>query len=388
MEAITLKSTFLCRFYHFLIIVVCRKKFLSDICAVKIRLHYIMQTGMRSCFFREIFFRTEEPIRVVVNIWRFMKIVILDGYSVNPGDLSWNALGRWGELVVYDRTAPEDIIGRCRGAEIVLTNKVPFSAGTMSQLPALRYIGVLATGYNIIDTKAAAAQGIVVTNIPAYSTESVAQMVFAHILNITNGVGRYAEQNRSGRWSHSADFCYWDTPLVELSGKRMGIVGLGHTGMATARIAHAFGLSVYAYTSKSVDQLPSYVHKASLDELFSECDIVSLHCPLTEKTHHMVDADRLKMMKSSAILINTGRGPLIDELAVAEALNESRLAAFGADVLDVEPARADNPLLTARNSFLTPHIAWATFEARKRLLDICIENVAAFIGGAPIHVVD
>ena len=316
-----------------------------------------------------------------------MKIVILDGYSVNPGDLDWNALQAMGELAIYDRTAPADIVERCCGAEIVLTNKVPFTAETIARLPGLRYIGVLATGYNIIDTRAAAARGIVVTNIPAYSTESVAQMVFAHLLNITNRVGEYALQNRAGRWSRSADFCYWDAPLVELSGKHMGIVGLGHTGQATARIAQAFGLTVCAYTSKAVEQLPGYIHKALLDELFSECDIVSLHCPLNEQTFHLVDAERLKMMKPSAILINTGRGPLVDEQAVAEALNEGRLAAFGADVLDVEPARADNPLLTARNSFLTPHIAWATYEARKRLLDICVENVAAFMAGAPIHVV-
>lgn len=318
---------------------------------------------------------------------RTMKIVILDGYSVNPGDMSWNALTAFGELTVYPRTAHDEVVARCSDAEIVLTNKVPFDKDTMRQLPSLRYIGVLTTGYNIIDTTEATARGIVVTHIPAYSTDSVAQMVFAHLLNITNRVGYYAEENRNGRWSRSADFCYWDTPLVELCGKRMGIVGLGHTGMATAHIAQAFGLSVCAYTSKAVDQLPPYIHKASLDELFSECDIVSLHCPLNENTRHLVDVDRLKMMKPSAILINTGRGPLIDEQAVAEALNEGRLAAFGADVLDVEPARSDNPLLTARNSFITPHIAWATVEARKRLLDICVENVAAFVSGAPIHVV-
>lgn len=318
---------------------------------------------------------------------RSMKIVILDGYSVNPGDMSWDALAAFGEVTVYPRTAPSEIVERCAEAEMVLTNKVPFDKDTIAQLPALQYIGVLATGYNIIDTVEAAARGIVVTNIPAYSTDSVAQMVFAHLLNITNRVGYYAEQNRNGRWSGSADFCYWDTPLVELCGKRMGIVGLGHTGTATAHIAQAFGLSVCAYTSKTVEQLPPYIHKASLDELFSECDIVSLHCPLNEATRHLVDAERLKLMKPSAILINTGRGPLIDEQAVADALNEGRLAAFGADVLDFEPARADNPLLTARNSFLTPHIAWATREARKRLLDICVGNVAAFVAGTPVHVV-
>ena len=291
--------------------------------------------------------------------------------------INMDAVKRMGETVKKTAELTKDS-GGMGCAKLVIFDDLGAERGTDYALEKV---------YNIIDTRVAAARGIVVTNIPAYSTESVAQMVFAHLLNITNRVGEYALQNRAGRWSRSADFCYWDAPLVELSGKHMGIVGLGHTGQATARIAQAFGLTVCAYTSKAVEQLPGYIHKASLDELFSECDIVSLHCPLNEQTFHLVDAERLKMMKPSAILINTGRGPLVDEQAVAEALNEGRLAAFGADVLDVEPARADNPLLTARNSFLTPHIAWATYEARKRLLDICVENVAAFMAGAPIHVV-
>lgn len=316
-----------------------------------------------------------------------MNIVVLDGYSVNPGDMDWSALQSLGTLTVYNRTSAQEIIERSREAEIVLTNKVPFTGQTIAALPRLRYIGVLATGYNIVDTEAAARRGVVVTNIPAYSTESVAQMVFAHILNITNRVGHYAEENGCGRWAGNADFCYWDTPLVELAGKRMGIVGLGNTGMATARIARAFGLDVWAYTSKSPAQLPDYIHPATLDELFAACDIVSLHCPLTETTRSMVDASRLSQMKPGAILINTGRGPLVDEQAVAHALNSGRLAAFGADVLSVEPPSEDNPLLTVRNSFITPHIAWATREARTRLLGICVENIRAFLSETPCNVV-
>ena len=314
-----------------------------------------------------------------------MKIVILDGYSVNPGDLSWNALGKWGELVVYDRTAPEDIIGRCREAEIVLTNKVPFSAGTMSQLPALRYIGVLATGYNIIDTKAAAAQGIVVTNIPAYSTPSVGQMVFAHILNITQQVQHHSEEVRKGRWTNNADFCFWDTPLIELLGKKIGLIGLGQTGYNTARIAIGFGMKVLAYTSKSRLQLPPEIKKMELDQIFHECDIVSLHCPLTEQTRELVNARRLALMKPPAILINTGRGPLVNEQDLADALNNNQIYAAGVDVLSTEPPRADNPLLTARNCYITPHIAWATTAARERLMGIMQENLKAYIAGKPVN---
>ncbi len=316
-----------------------------------------------------------------------MKIVILDGYTVNPGDLVWGELLTLGEVVAYDRTACTDIITRCSDAEIVLTNKVPFDATTIEALPALRYIGVLATGYNIVDTVAARRRGIVVTNIPAYSTHSVAQMVFAHILNITNRVGHYAAENSHGRWVKNSDFCYWDTPLVELSGKRIGIVGLGNTGMATARIAHAFGLETWAYTSKNEASLPDYIRIAKIDELFASCDIISLHCPLTDSTRAMVNTHRISLMRPSAILINTGRGPLIDEQAVADALNEGRIAAFGADVLSSEPPSYDNPLLSARNCFITPHIAWASYEARCRLLTTCIDNIKAFLSGTPQNVV-
>lgn len=316
-----------------------------------------------------------------------MKIVVLDGYAANPGDLSWDGMERLGELTVYDRTSPSELLERAEDAEILLTNKVIIDADTLKSLPKLKYIGVLATGYNVVDVNAANNHGIVVTNIPAYSTESVAQMVFAHILNITQRVGHYADENRGGRWSSNPDFCYWDTPLTELAGKTIGIVGLGHTGSATARIAHAFGMKVKAFTSKEQSQLPQGVEKASINDLFSTSDIVSLHCPLTDSTKNLVDASMLRLMKPNAILINTGRGPLVNEKDLADALNEGIILATGVDVLSSEPPSADNPLLSARNCFITPHIAWATKEARTRLMDIATENVAAFLAGKPINLV-
>lgn len=317
-----------------------------------------------------------------------MRIVVLDGYALNPGDLSWEELENAGELTVFPRTSPEDIISRAKECEIVLTNKTPLCAETIAQLPKLRYIGVLATGYNVVDTEAARRQGITVCNIPAYSTMSVAQHVFALILAITNRVEHYTRQVHSGQWSDCADFCYWDTPLTELSGKRIGIVGLGRTGTATATIARSFGMETVAYTRKSLSELTAGVMPVSLDDLFSGCDIVSLHCPLTPETHHLVDARRLNMMKPTAILINTGRGPLINEYEVAEALNNHLLAAYGTDVLSVEPPTADNPLLKARNAFITPHIAWATPEARRRLMHICATNIQSFLRGEPQNVVN
>jgi glycerate dehydrogenase len=255
----------------------------------------------------------------------------------------------------------------------------------MEALPQLKYIGVLATGYNVVDIEAAKARGIVVTNIPAYSTSSVAQMVFAHILNITQRVGHYAEDNSKGRWTESVDFCYWDTNLVELDGKKMGIVGFGNIGKATARIAQAFGMEVWVYTSKEQHELPEGMKKVSLDDLFAACDVVSLHCPLTPETKGMVNAERLKLMKSQAILINTGRGPLINEQDLADALNEGRIGAAGLDVLSVEPSVKENPLLGAKNCFITPHIAWATKEARTRLMDIAVGNLKAYIEGHIIN---
>lgn len=313
-----------------------------------------------------------------------MKICILDGYSLNPGDLDWSPVKRLGDVTLFDRTPADKIVERAADADIVLTNKVPFSADTLRQLPRLRFICVLATGYNIIDTEAAARQGVVVANIPAYSTMSVAQMAFAHILNITNHVASYAREVADGKWTNCPDFCFWDSALTELAGKTMGIVGLGNTGMATARIAVAMGMKVVALTSKSADTLPEGITPAPLDDVLASADVVSLHCPLTPSTRHLINAASIAKMKPSAILINTGRGPLVDEQAVADALNGGRLAAFGADVLSQEPPRGDNPLLSARNCFLTPHIAWATLEARTRLISTATENVRQFIAGEPV----
>lgn len=314
-----------------------------------------------------------------------MKIIVLDGYGLNPGDLSWKGMEALGELTVYDRTSPSELLERSAGAEVLITNKTLITANDMAALPELKYIGVLATGYNVVDIEAAKARGIVVTNIPAYSTSSVAQMVFAHLLHITQRVGCYAEENTKGRWSGNADFCYWDTNLVELDGKKMGIVGYGNIGRATARIALAFGMEVLAYTSKEQSALPEGVKKASLDELFAESDVVSLHCPLTPDTQEMVNAERLKTMKPTAILINTGRGPLVNEQDLANALNEGRLAGAGVDVLSTEPPASDNPLLSAKNCFVTPHIAWATLEARTRLMDIAVSNLKSYTEGHIIN---
>lgn len=316
-----------------------------------------------------------------------MKIVILDAYTANPGDLSWEPLKEIGELTVFDRTMPEETVARAAEAEIVLTNKVILGLKEMEQLPHLKYIGVLGTGYNVVDVDAAHQRGIVVTNVPAYSTESVAQMVFAHLLTVTNRIEHYARQNREGRWTNNPDFCYWDTPLPELYGKTFGIVGLGNIGRRVAQIALAFGMKVQALTSKQADALPEGVQKVGLAELLATSDVLSLHCPLTPETRHLINAQTLSQMKSSAILINTGRGPLINDADVAQALAEGRLAAYCADVLTNEPPLADNPLLTQSNAYLTPHIAWATGEARKRLLAVAIENVRAFVQQHPQNMV-
>ena len=314
-----------------------------------------------------------------------MKIVALDGYAANPGDLSWDELKTLGDCIIYERTTPEQVLERAEDAEILLTNKVIITAEHMDALPQLKYIGVLATGYNIVDVAAAKERGIIVTNIPAYSTHSVAQMVFAHLLNIAQQVKHYSDEVRSGRWSASKDFCFWDTPLLELRGMKIGIVGLGHTGYTTARIAIGFGMEVYAYTSKSSFQLPPEIKKIELDQLFAECDIVSLHCPLTEDTRELVNARRLKLMKPSAILINTGRGPLVNEQDLADALNNGQIFAAGLDVLSQEPPCPDNPLLTARNCYITPHIAWASTAARTRLMNILLDNVKGYLNGKVIN---
>lgn len=315
-----------------------------------------------------------------------MKIVVLDGYAANPGDLSWDEVKSLGECVIYDRTAPDELLERAAGAEIVLTNKVEISAVTMEALPELKYIGVMATGYNIVDVAAAKERGVIVTNIPAYSTNSVAQMVFAHILNITQQVQYHSEKVRQGKWTHCKDFCFWDTPLVELQGKKIGIVGLGHTGYATACIALGFGMEVYAYTSKPFYKLPLGINKMSLlDELFSECDVICLNCPLTDTTREMVNAKRLKLMKPTAILINTGRGQLVNEQDLADALNNGTIYAAGLDVLSQEPPQAGHPLLTARNCYITPHIAWASTAARERLMQILVKNLKGYIEGNVIN---
>ena len=316
-----------------------------------------------------------------------MKIVILDGYTANPGDLSWQALEEIGMLTVYDRTKPEETIARAADAEVVLTNKVLLRRQEIEQLPCLKYIGVLATGYNVVDLEAAHERGIVVTNVPAYSTESVAQMVFSHLLTVTNRTEHYAVQNRAGKWTASPDFSYSDTLLTELAGKTFGIVGLGNIGQRVAAIAHAFAMNVVAYTSKSADQLPSYIGKRTLDELLAESDVLSMHCPLTPDTQHLINRETLQKMKPTAILINTGRGPLVNDQDVADALNGNRLRAFCADVLTQEPPTADNPLLKCENAYITPHIAWASCEARVRLLDVAIGNVRAFAQGKPRNVV-
>ena len=312
-----------------------------------------------------------------------MKIVILDGYTANPSDLSWEPLKEIGELTVYDRTRPEETVERAKDAEIVLTNKVCLRRQEIVQLPRLKYIGVLATGYNVVDIDAASERGIVVTNVPAYSTMSVAQMVFAHLLTVTNRTEHYAAQNREGKWTANPDFCYWDTDLTELAGKTFGIVGLGSIGSRVAEIARTFGMKVVAYTSKNESELPYGVEKRSLTELLKESDVVSLHCPLTAGTQHLINRQTLIEMKPSSILINTGRGPLVDEQDVADALKENRLRAYCADVLSEEPPHADNSLLQCENAFITPHIAWATKEARMRLIEVAINNVKAFVNKHP-----
>lgn len=315
-----------------------------------------------------------------------MKIVVLDGFTLNPGDLTWSGFSSLGETVVYDRTSHSELIERATGAEVLLTNKTIIDADSLRQLKGLKYIGVLATGYNVVDIDAARELGIVVTNIPAYSTESVAQMVFAHILNITQRVGHYSDEASEYKWSRQNDFSYANTPLIELYGKKIGIIGFGNTGSATARIAQAFGLKVIAYTSKDSSSLPSGIEKAaSFEQIFRECDIVSLHCPLNPDTKELINKERLSLMKKTAILINTGRGGLVNESDLAEALIEGKIFAAGIDVMVNEPPLEDNPLLGIPNCFITPHIAWATYEARVRLMELAIQNLKSYIEGRTIN---
>ena len=313
------------------------------------------------------------------------KIVVLDGYALNPGDLSWKVLDELGECVIYDRTPPELVIERASGAEYILINKIVMSREVMSQLPDLKYIGVLATGYNVVDIAAAAEMNITVTNVPEYGTTSVAQMVFAHILNLTQHIGAHSTAVKSGKWSTCPDFCFWDFPLIELQGKTLGIVGYGRIGRATALIAQAFGMDVIVHTRHPSNEIG--VEFVALNDLFEWSDFISLHCPLTNDNEKFVNKEILSLMKPTACLINTGRGQLINEADLAEALNNGTIAGAGLDVLSVEPPDASNPLLSAKNCYITPHIAWATKAARERLMDTAVSNLKAFTSGSPQNVV-
>ena len=317
-----------------------------------------------------------------------MNIVVLDGYALNPGDLSWAGFEALGDVTVYDRTAPEDTIARIGDAPCVITNKVLITKDVMDACPNLRYVGVLATGYNVVDVAEADRRGIIVTNIPAYSTLSVAQMTMALLLEICMHVGDHSQSVHAGEWGSCPDFCFWKQPLIELSGKTMGIVGFGSIGQTTAHIAQAFGMHVLVHTrTQRPELLCGDMRFATLDELFTQSDVISLHCPLTDATHHLINEHTLAQMKRSAILINTGRGPLVDDEAVARALREGTLYAYAADVLTVEPPRGGSPLLGAPNCILTPHIAWAPLESRTRLMNTAVANLRAFLDGAPQNVV-
>ena len=313
------------------------------------------------------------------------RIVVLDGFTLNPGDLTWDALHEFGECVIYDRTPPAQIVTRAADADVVFTNKCPLDAATLGRLPRLRYIGVLATGFNVVDVASAAARKIPVTNVPGYGTASVAQHVFALLLELTQRAGHHAQTVRDGRWAACADFCYWDFPLVELAGRTLGIVGYGAIGQAVAQIGRAFGMKVIASTRTA--RTAEEVEFLSVDEVFRRADVVTLHCPLTPETQGLVNAARLAEMKRDAFLINTGRGPLVVERDLAEALEAGRIAGAGLDVLSVEPPPADHPLLGARNCLVTPHIAWAARAARERLMAIAVGNVRAFLAGSPVNVV-
>lgn len=330
----------------------------------------------------------------------YMKIIILDGYGLNPGDLSWGGFEALGSVTCYDRTAPEQRAERIGDAEIVLVNKVPLDESVFAKCPNLKYIGVLATGYNIIDLQAAKNHNICVTNIPAYSTMAVAQAVFALLLEVTNGVSAHSKSVHAGDWVKSPDFCYWKHPLTELYGKTLGIVGFGSIGSQTAKIAVAMGMNVIAFT-RSTEKIDAFnakyaclfeegqqVKAVSFEELLKTSDIVSLHCPLTEKSKGIINTESLKLVKDGAILINTSRGPLIEEQAVADALKAKKLRAYACDVLSAEPMQAANPLLGAPNCIITPHVAWAGLETRQRLMGIAVGNLKAFVSGKAINQVN
>jgi glycerate dehydrogenase len=316
-----------------------------------------------------------------------MKIVILDGYTLNPGDLDWAPLHQLGNVTVYDRSREDEIVERAADAEIILVNKVVLSEKILDQLPNVKYIGVMATGFNNIDITAAQKHNITVTNVKAYGPASVAQQTFALLLALVNHAELHNQSVFNGEWVSSPDFCYWKTPLTELAGKTMGLVGLGDIGSQVAKIALAFGMEVVAYRKNPVKTENDDIKMVSLEELFRSSDVVSLHCPLTEETKGLINAERMSWMKPNAVVLNTGRGPLINEAELAEALRNGTIAGAGLDVLSVEPPKPDNPLLSAPNCIITPHVAWATFEARKRLLQMVADNLESFIAGKPRNVV-
>lgn len=316
-----------------------------------------------------------------------MKIVVLDGYALNPGDLSWEGLKQLGECQIYDRTIPAEIFNRIKDAAVVITNKAVIDEQLIDQLPKLRYIGVTATGYNVVDVDAASHKGIVVTYIPAYSTDSVAQLVFSHILNVANRVEMHATSVRTGEWTQSPDFAYWKSPQMELAGKTLGIVGFGRIGRKVAQIGLGLGMTVIFHNRSQITDAPAEIHQVTRDEVFAESDVVSINCPLSDDNIAFVNKQLLQTMKQSSILVNTGRGGLINEADLAEALNAGTIAAAGLDVLSTEPSKPDNPLLSAKNCFITPHIAWATNEARQRLMNLTVENLQSFISGNAQNVV-
>ena len=315
-----------------------------------------------------------------------MKIVVLDGYVLNPGDLSWDELEKLGDCTIYDRTSAVQTYERSKGADVLITNKVVLNKEIISKLPNLKYIGVLATGYNIVDTVAAKDSGVVVTNIPAYSTASVAQMVFSHILNFAQNVSVHAVSVAKGEWAKSVDFAYWKTPQIELAGKTLGIIGFGQIGQAVAKIGLAFGMKVI-FNNRSKKETGLEASQVELDTLLKESDFISINCPLTPENTGFINKAAISKMKPTVFIVNTGRGPLINERDLADALNSGKIAGAGLDVLSVEPAKSDNPLPMAKNCYITPHIAWATFEARARLMEIAIENLNAYVDGTPINMV-
>ncbi len=317
-----------------------------------------------------------------------MKIIILDAKALNPGDLSWEPIKRLGSVDIYDNTADGLVIQRCKDADAIIINKTVVNNELLEKLPKLKYVGVTATGYNVVDTAASRQRGVTVTNVPSYSTDSVAQMTISLLLEMCNNVGLHSESVKSGDWCDSDTFCYWKKPLVELTGLRMGLVGFGHIGQAVAKIARAFGMQIAVTgTSKNPADYPDTLF-LPLNELLSTSDVVSLHCPLTTENAKMINKQRLDLMKKNAMLINTARGGLIDEQALADALNSGQIAGAAVDVLSSEPPQCANPLLTAENCFITPHIAWATRASRNRLMDVVVKNVEAFINGTPVNVVN